>query len=151
MVRSITSYTSSNTRWITLYGKINQFMSKWFYDIFTGAATGERPLWFFLLERVLFFWSLAINEHGRHEDLRSSDRRSVIPYVHGRIELYCSNLPCLNLFSTSLSTDPFFGQCLNPCEVVPARAFYSSRSDSYNKSWGPTIGLGAGQTLCCRA
>jgi hypothetical protein len=33
---------------------------------------------------------------------------------------------------------------------VPARAFYSSRSDSYNEFRGPTGGLGAGQALCCR-
>jgi hypothetical protein len=46
-------------------------------------------------------------EHGGHEDLRGSDRRSVIPYVHGRTELYCSNLyeqehfsPTMNLFLT---------------------------------------------------
>jgi hypothetical protein len=48
-----------------------------------------------LLERVLIFWSLAIDEHGGYEDLRGSVRQSVIPYVHGRTELYCSSLPCL--------------------------------------------------------
>jgi hypothetical protein len=35
--------------------------------------------------------------------------------------------------------------------VAPVRAFYSSRSDSYNESQGPTGGLGANQTLCYRA
>jgi hypothetical protein len=39
-----------------------------------------------LLERALTFWSLAMDEHGGHEDLRGSDRRSVIPYVHGRTD-----------------------------------------------------------------
>jgi hypothetical protein len=42
-------------------------------------------------------WSLAIDERGGHKDLRGSDRQSVIPYVHGRTELYCSSLPCLSL------------------------------------------------------
>jgi hypothetical protein len=45
-----------------------------------------------LLERVLLSWSLAMDEHGEHEDLRGSDRQSGIPYVHGRMELYCSSL-----------------------------------------------------------
>jgi hypothetical protein len=50
-----------------------------------------------LLKRVLVSWSLAMDERGEHEDLRGSGRQSVIPYVHGRIELYCSSLPCLSL------------------------------------------------------
>jgi hypothetical protein len=40
-----------------------------------------------LLERALVSWSLAINEHDGHEDLRGSGRRSVIPYVHGRTKV----------------------------------------------------------------
>jgi hypothetical protein len=32
---------------------------------------------------------LAMREYGGHEDLRGSGRRSVITYVHGRMELYC--------------------------------------------------------------
>jgi hypothetical protein len=39
----------------------------------------------------------------------------------------------------------------HPCEVVSARAFYNLRSASYDEPRGPTGGLGAGQTLCCRA
>jgi predicted amidohydrolase len=36
---------------------------------------------------------LAMEEHGGDEDLCGSDRRSVIPYVHGRIGvLYCCEL-----------------------------------------------------------
>jgi hypothetical protein len=44
----------------------------------------EQPAVVLLLERVLVTWSLAMDEHGGHEDLRGSSRRSVIPYVHGR-------------------------------------------------------------------
>jgi hypothetical protein len=43
-----------------------------------------------LLEGTLVSWSLAMDECGGHEDLRGSGRRSVIPYVHGRTELYCA-------------------------------------------------------------
>jgi hypothetical protein len=50
-----------------------------------------------LLERVLVSWLLAMDEHSGHKDLRGSGRRSVIPYVHERMELYCSSLPCLSL------------------------------------------------------
>jgi hypothetical protein len=48
-----------------------------------------------LLEMTLTSWSLAIDERGRYEDLRGLSHQSVIPYVYGRIELYCSSLPCL--------------------------------------------------------
>jgi hypothetical protein len=71
-----------------------------------------------------------MDERSGHQELCGSGRCSVIPYVHRRTELYCIGLPCLSLF--------FFP---DPCEVVPARAFYSSRL---------TGGLGVGQTLCCR-
>jgi hypothetical protein len=50
-----------------------------------------------LLEGALVSWSLAMDEHGGHEDLRGLGRRSVKPYVHRRTELYCSILPCLSL------------------------------------------------------
>jgi hypothetical protein len=36
-----------------------------------------------LLEGLRSHKVLVISEYGGHEDLRSSDRRSVIPYVHG--------------------------------------------------------------------
>jgi hypothetical protein len=42
-----------------------------------------------LLQGALVSWSLAIDEHSGHEDLRGSGYRSVISYVHGRMELYC--------------------------------------------------------------
>jgi hypothetical protein len=35
-----------------------------------------------LLERALVSWSLAMDKHDEYEDLRSSVRWSVIPYVH---------------------------------------------------------------------
>jgi hypothetical protein len=41
-----------------------------------------------LLEGALVSWSLAMDERGGHEDLRGSGHWSVIPYVHGRTELY---------------------------------------------------------------
>jgi hypothetical protein len=52
----------------------------------------------FLWGRVLASWLLAMDESGGHQDLRGSGRWSVIPYVHGRTELYCTSLPCLSLF-----------------------------------------------------
>jgi hypothetical protein len=99
----------------------------------------EQPVVILLWGMALASWSLAMDERGGHQDLRGSGRRRVIPYVHRRTELYCTSLPCLSLFFS------------NPCEVAPTRAFYSSRSGSYNESRGSTGGLGAGQTLCCRA
>jgi hypothetical protein len=99
----------------------------------------EQLVMVLLLERDLVSWSLAIDERCWHEDLRGSDCRSVITYVHGRMELYCSSLSYLSLFSD------------RPCEVTPVWTFYSLRSDSYNESQGPTGGLGASQTLCYRA
>jgi hypothetical protein len=41
-----------------------------------------------LLEGVLVSWSLAMDECSGHEDLCGLGRQSVIPYVHGRMELY---------------------------------------------------------------
>jgi hypothetical protein len=55
----------------------------------------EQPAVIFLLERGLVSWSLAMDEHGGHQDLCGSGHRSVIPDVHGRIELYCSSLTLL--------------------------------------------------------
>jgi hypothetical protein len=50
-----------------------------------------------LLDETLVSWSLAMDEHSGHKDLRGSDHQSVIPYVHERTELYCSSLTCLGL------------------------------------------------------
>jgi hypothetical protein len=103
----------------------------------------EQPVVVLLFGRTLASLSLAIDERGGRQDLRGSGCRSVIPYVHGRTGLYCLSMPCLCepelFFLTDLSLDP--------CEVAPARAFYSLRSDSYNESRGPIGGLGVGQTL----
>jgi hypothetical protein len=85
------------------------------------------PLWFFCGEGLQPFWLFALDERGGHDDLRGSGHLSVIPYVNGRTELYfCSSMPCLSLFCFS-----------DPLEMVPARAFYSSRSGSYNESPRP--------------
>jgi hypothetical protein len=50
----------------------------------------EQPAVVLLLKGALVSCSLAMDEHDEHEDLRGSDHRSVIPYVHGRTELYCA-------------------------------------------------------------
>jgi hypothetical protein len=42
-----------------------------------------------LMEGLRSYKVLVIREYGGQEDLRDSDRRSVIPYVHGWMELYC--------------------------------------------------------------
>jgi hypothetical protein len=88
-----------------------------------------------LLEGVIVSWSLVMDERGRYEDLRGLDRRSVIPYIHERTELYCSSLSCLSL--------PF----RPPCEEVSTRSFYSSRPGSYNGTRGPTSGPEVVETL----
>jgi hypothetical protein len=69
--------------------------------------------------RSLASWLLAIDEHNGHEGLRDLVRRSVILYVHGRTELYCSSL---------YEPEPFLFFDLS--EVASTRAFYSSRSGS---------------------
>jgi hypothetical protein len=58
----------------------------------------EQSVVLLLLESDFLSCSLAIDERGGHKDLHDSDRQSVIPYVQGRFELYCSILPCQSLF-----------------------------------------------------
>jgi hypothetical protein len=77
----------------------------------------KQPAVILLLERVLVAWSLAIDERDGHKDLRGSDRRNVISYVHVRTDLYCSSLSCLceseHFFLTSVKwrlTEPFIAQ-----------------------------------------
>jgi hypothetical protein len=75
----------------------------------------EQPVVVLLLERALVSWSLAIDERGGHEDLCGLDRRSVIPYIYRRTELYCSSLPCLShlFFLTHVKwclPEPFIAQ-----------------------------------------
>jgi hypothetical protein len=50
----------------------------------------EQPTVVLLRERSLASWFLALGEHEGHEDLCGSGRLSVIPYIHGRTELYCA-------------------------------------------------------------
>jgi hypothetical protein len=69
-----------------------------------------------------------MDERDGHEDLRGSSRRSIISYVHGRTELYCSSMYEPKSFSP------------DPCEEVSTRSFYSSRPGSYNETRGSTGG-----------
>jgi hypothetical protein len=63
----------------------------------------EQPAVVLLFEGILVSWSLAMDERGGHKDLRGSGRRSIIPYIYERTELYCSSLPYLSLiFSLGL-------------------------------------------------
>jgi hypothetical protein len=59
------------------------------------ALLQEQSVVVLLLERTLVSWLLGIDERGGHEDLHGSVRRSVIPYIHKRIGLYCSSMPYL--------------------------------------------------------
>jgi hypothetical protein len=86
-------------------------VSKRFYDTFTGTATGAARCGF-LLKRVLVSWLLSIDEHGGHKDLCDLGCQSIIPYVHGRTELYFTSLPI------------YFLALTDPREEVSARAFY---------------------------
>jgi hypothetical protein len=52
----------------------------------------EQPTVVLLLEGALVSWSLTMDERGGHEDLRGLDHQSLITYVHGRTELYCSSM-----------------------------------------------------------
>jgi hypothetical protein len=58
----------------------------------------EQPAVVLLWGKTLASWLLVMDERGGHQDLCGSGHRSVIPYEHGRIELYCTSLPCLSLF-----------------------------------------------------
>jgi hypothetical protein len=57
----------------------------------------EQPTMVLLFERELVSWSLTMDERGRYKDFCGSDRQSVISYINGRTELYCSSLPYLSL------------------------------------------------------
>jgi hypothetical protein len=54
----------------------------------------EQAVVVLLWRRHLASWLLALGEHGGHDNLCGSGRLSVIPYVHGRTELYCAQI-CL--------------------------------------------------------
>jgi hypothetical protein len=49
-----------------------------------SALLQEQPAVVLCL-RGLKSLGFAMDEHGEHQDLRGLDRRSVIPYVHGRM------------------------------------------------------------------
>jgi hypothetical protein len=68
-----------------------------------------------------------MDECGGHEDLHGSDRQSVISYIHGRTELYCSSLPCLSL--------PFLSASVKRC--LP-RPFIAQGWVDYNETRDPT-------------
>jgi hypothetical protein len=59
------------------------------YDCRSGFMTlssvplKEQSAVILLLEGLRSHKVLVIREYGGHEDLRGSDRRSIIPYVHG--------------------------------------------------------------------
>jgi hypothetical protein len=76
-----------------LYGTWEEnFPSKWFCDTSTGVATGAAQCGFFVGEGFGLLVVSYMDEHGGHDDLYGSGRRSVIPYVHRRMRLYCSSL-----------------------------------------------------------
>jgi hypothetical protein len=50
----------------------------------------ELPAVVLLWGRPLASWLLALGEYGGHDDLRGLGRLSIIPYIHGRTEMYCA-------------------------------------------------------------
>jgi hypothetical protein len=62
------------------------------FTILPPELLQEQSAVILLFERALVSWSLAMDERGRHEDLRGLGYQSVIPYVHGRTKLYCSSM-----------------------------------------------------------
>jgi hypothetical protein len=92
----------------------------------------------------LRLWTLKQDGHGGHDDLRGSGRRSVIPYVHGkmRVVLQCAIQALALLFQSWVERT-----CL---VLASARFFYSSRLGNYNETQGPTGERRAGKILCSR-
>jgi hypothetical protein len=91
---------------------------------------------------VVLYWSglkslgLAMDEHGEHQDLHVSTRRSVIPYVHGRMRVVLLKhwlfyrLPCVALRV-----------------LTPVVAFYSTRLLRSHYAPGPDRWPKGGCTL----
>jgi hypothetical protein len=77
-----------------------------------------------------------MDERGGHKDLCGSDRWSVIPYVHGRTELYCSSMPCMSL--------PFLSAPTKRCLPWP---FITQGRLDYNETRSPTGGPEVVETL----
>jgi hypothetical protein len=80
-----------NPGWHAVWGILepDKRLSKWFYDTSTRAAL-QQPTVVLLWGRPLASWLLVLGERGGHKDLHGLGRLSVIPYVHGRTELYCA-------------------------------------------------------------
>jgi hypothetical protein len=110
-------------------------LSKWFCDTSTGTATGAARCGSFV-GKAFNLLVVSSRRTWWHDDLRGSGRLSVIPYIHGRTEVYCAQACLAWAFY-------FF----NPLEVASTRAFYSSRSDSFNETRGPTGGPEVVETL----
>jgi hypothetical protein len=66
-------------------------------------------------------------------------KRNTLRPRENRDVLLKTGLACVSL--------SFFFFFQTPLEVASTRAFYSSRSDSYNEFQGPTGGLKTGKTL----
>jgi hypothetical protein len=105
--------------------------------ILSPVLLQEQTVVVLLLGRVLASWSLALDEHGGHQDLCGSGHRSVMSYVYGRTVLYCSSLSCL------CEPETFF----QPFELVSTWSFYSLRSGNYIETRGPTDGSKVVETL----
>jgi hypothetical protein len=107
VITGMTTWSSRN-----LASRETLSLPTWHAKCRNGSATlppvplQEQPVVVLLLEGALVSWSLAMNERGGHEDLRGSGRRSVISYVHGRTELYCSSL---------YEPEPFFPTPVKRC------------------------------------
>jgi hypothetical protein len=84
--------------------------------------------------RPLASWLFAIDEHGEHKGLRGLGHRSIIPYVHGRTEFYCSSL---------YEPEPFL--FLTPRKWRPPEPFIAQGRVVYNEPQGPTGGPGVGK------
>jgi hypothetical protein len=95
----------------------------------------ERPAVVLLRGRSLAFWLFALDERGGHDDLCGLGHLSIIPYVHGRTELYfCSSLPCLSLFYFS-----------SPWKWRLPEPFIAQGRVATMSPQGPTGGLGVGE------
>jgi hypothetical protein len=83
---------------------------------------------------------LPLDERSGHQDLCGAGRRSVIPYVHGRMVVVLFK-HWLFLSVTFSSLEESKRTCL---VLASARAFYSSRSGSYNEDVGFFVNLDLG-------
>jgi hypothetical protein len=115
-------------------------VSKWFCDTSIGAAQ-EQPAVVLLRGRPLASWLLALGSHSGHSDLCGSGRLSIIPYVHGRTELYCAQACLAWAFS-------FF---LTPWKWRPPEPFIAQGRVVYNEPPRPDRWPRGRCNLHCRA